>query len=399
MSWAEVLKMPASEAPSATNHTASQSTTTPSSTKPSAVKPNAPVQSKGHSTAGSKGSRYQQSDMQRQPQQSQQPTGAKSGEETTNAGRNANSTTAGDEVDQSAPQRRSVNVNAANSGINLDKFDDATRKILASNAINPIGANFNANPDFAKFYVIKSYSEDDVHKSIKYSIWTSTDSGNRRLDKGYKEFHMKGPVYLCFSVNASGQFCGIAQMMSPLDYSKKASVWNQEDKWNGQFEVKWIFIKDVPNSAFRHIRLTNNENKPVTNSRDTQEVLLEPGREILKIFKSYKIKTSILDDFSYYNQQEEQERITREAAKRGITVESKQPQPQQQQPPRKLSDAESQQQSPSNSLVGTGSNATVQSRPPPPSSSSNSGRPVPVGATNAPATSKQTKPKNLNKAT
>jgi YTH domain-containing family protein len=36
--------------------------------------------------------------------------------------------------------------------------------------------------------------------------------------------------------------------------------------------VKWHIIKDVPNNLLRHITLENNENKPVTNSRDTQEV-------------------------------------------------------------------------------------------------------------------------------
>jgi len=48
----------------------------------------------------------------------------------------------------------------------------------------------------------------------------------------------------------------------------------QQDKWNGFFSVKWHIIKDVPNPQFRHIILENNENKPVTNSRDTQEVCL-----------------------------------------------------------------------------------------------------------------------------
>ena len=48
----------------------------------------------------------------------------------------------------------------------------------------------------------------------------------------------------------------------------------QQDKWNGFFPVKWHIIKDVPNPQFRHIILENNENKPVTNSRDTQEVCL-----------------------------------------------------------------------------------------------------------------------------
>eukprot|EP01127_Copromyxa_protea_P015950 TRINITY_DN4670_c0_g1_i1.p1 TRINITY_DN4670_c0_g1~~TRINITY_DN4670_c0_g1_i1.p1 ORF type:complete len:213 (-),score=42.36 TRINITY_DN4670_c0_g1_i1:23-661(-) len=163
-------------------------------------------------------------------------------------------------------------------------------------------------PEGTKFFVIKSYSEDDIHKSIKYSVWTSTDSGNKRLDKGYKDATSKGaPVYLFFSVNASGQFCGIAQMSSAVDYSKKCAYWNQ-DKWNGQFSVKWIFIKDIHNNNLRHIELQNNNNKPVTNSRDTQEVYREQGLNIIKIFSEFQLKTSILDDFEYYNKCEEEEK-------------------------------------------------------------------------------------------
>lgn len=78
-----------------------------------------------------------------------------------------------------------------------------------------------------------------------------------------------------------------------------------KDKWSGTFAIKWVFIKDIPNNQYRHIVLTNNENKPVTNSRDTQEVLLEPGREMLRIFHQYKSKTSILDDFGFYDKRQE----------------------------------------------------------------------------------------------
>ena len=35
--------------------------------------------------------------------------------------------------------------------------------------------NYPLNPESAHFFVIKSYSEEDIHKSIKYSIWASTD--------------------------------------------------------------------------------------------------------------------------------------------------------------------------------------------------------------------------------
>lgn len=56
-------------------------------------------------------------------------------------------------------------------------------------------------------------------------------------------------------------------------------------------------------SALRHIRLTNTpECKPITNSRDTQELPYEAGTEVLQIFLDYqtKSKTSLLQDFAYY---------------------------------------------------------------------------------------------------
>ena len=61
----------------------------------------------------------------------------------------------------------------------------------------------------------------------------------------------------------------MAQMESAIDYTKKFGAWAQ-DKWSGTFAIRWIIVKDLPNSQFRHILLANNENKPVTNSRDTQ---------------------------------------------------------------------------------------------------------------------------------
>lgn len=167
-------------------------------------------------------------------------------------------------------------------------------------------ADFPTKYDNALFFVIKSYSEDDVHKSIKYNVWASTPNGNKRLDAAYQVARERSvgnpggyPVFLFFSVNASGQFCGVAEMVSSVDFNTSMSFW-QQDKWNGFFPVKWHIIKDVPNSQFRHIILENNEHKPVTNSRDTQEIKFTQGIEMLSIFKNYSAKTSILDDFMFY---------------------------------------------------------------------------------------------------
>lgn len=66
-------------------------------------------------------------------------------------------------------------------------------------------------PDFvtdyenAKFFIIKSFSEDNVHKSIKYNIWASTPHGNKKLDAAYqeaKEIQPNCPIFLFFSVRA-----------------------------------------------------------------------------------------------------------------------------------------------------------------------------------------------------
>ncbi|CAK7345839.1 unnamed protein product [Dovyalis caffra] len=263
--------------------------------------------------------------------------------------------------------------NSDSSGIRLDLYNQP---------------DFVTEYENAKFFIIKSFSEDNVHKSIKYSVWASTPHGNKNLmllivkQRRKKEtvqsiscfrgnvtagnlvaswtgclwigksihFHgaslsavfmssfsrlgyepsavsyrgsIKGinskigdqdfeaelehhnhfneqPVSATY-VNASGQFCGVAEMVGPMDFEKDADYW-QQDRWNGQFPVQWHIIKDVPNSRFRHILLENNDNKPVTHSRDSQEVKLEQGIEMLKIFKDHDAPTSILDDFEFYDQ-------------------------------------------------------------------------------------------------
>lgn len=79
---------------------------------------------------------------------------------------------------------------------------------------------------------------------------------------------------ISLQVNRSGQFCGVAEMIGPVDFDKSVDYW-QNDRWNGQFPVKWHIVKDVPNNIVRHIILENNENKRVANSRDTQEVQVQ----------------------------------------------------------------------------------------------------------------------------
>jgi len=95
----------------------------------------------------------------------------------------------------------------------------------------------------------------------------------------------------------------MAEMLTPVDYTRSSTVW-ASDKWKGVFKVRWIFVRDIPNANLRHIRLHNTqERKPVTNSRDTQELPPDAGQEMLRIFHTHPARTSLLQDFAFYELQ------------------------------------------------------------------------------------------------
>jgi hypothetical protein len=86
----------------------------------------------------------------------------------------------------------------------VDKSGNGDSKVRTDQYNLP---DFPTTYDHALFFVIKSYSEDDVHKSIKYNVWASTPNGNKRLDNAFQDAQnrmeqngSKCPVFLFFSV-------------------------------------------------------------------------------------------------------------------------------------------------------------------------------------------------------
>ncbi|XP_057799991.1 uncharacterized protein LOC131015576 isoform X2 [Salvia miltiorrhiza] len=143
-----------------------------------------------------------------------------------------------------------------------------------------------------KFFLIKSDSEDDVHKSIKHNMWSCTPYGNRKLNAAYNDAQRIGcPIFLFFSVNVFGQFCGMAEMSGPVDFHRDMDL----DKRSGSFPVKWHIIKDLSHlNLFRHTILHNNENMPVTDNRDIQRISFNKGLDMFRLFKGCTSKTSLL---------------------------------------------------------------------------------------------------------
>jgi hypothetical protein len=104
---------------------------------------------------------------------------------------------------------------------------------------------------------------------------------------------------LCVSISAF-RIHRTKLVSSQVDYTRSSTVW-ASDKWKGVFKVRWIYVRDIPNATLRHIKLNNTqERKPVTNSRDTQELLPDAGHAMLHIFHTHPSRTTLLQDFAYY---------------------------------------------------------------------------------------------------
>ena len=160
----------------------------------------------------------------------------------------------------------------------------------------------------AQFFIIKSFSEEDVHKAIKYNVWTSTKSGNQTLNNAYKVAkESKSEVFLFFSCNGSGRFVGVARMKTEVEYNKVFPFWTQDNKWGGLFELEWLLIKDTPFKLYKAIEvmMKDGERKCISFSRDTQEVPNTEGLEMVKIMRNFVHTNTILEHFEYYDLRQE----------------------------------------------------------------------------------------------
>ena len=182
----------------------------------------------------------------------------------------------------------------------------------------------------SKFFVIKSFSEEDVHKSIKYGVWSSSKNGNLTLSNAFQMAKEKnGKVYLFYSCNGSGRYVGVARMKTPCDETKTFEFWTQDGKWPGLFDVEWLFIKDVPFKEFKNIIITmkDGEIKPISNARDTQEIPFEQAKIMLEKISNYQNSNTILEHFEFYDMRQENYEKNMQAKK----YSDNQKNPQQQQ--------------------------------------------------------------------
>lgn len=86
--------------------------------------------------------------------------------------------------------------------VHLPNYDEKNR----IKSYFPSCSSFN-NPNLnfsglrkAEFFILRSTCEDDIHKAIKYGIWTSTNYTNHILNNRFKECsRLNVPLFLIFT--------------------------------------------------------------------------------------------------------------------------------------------------------------------------------------------------------
>lgn len=96
-------------------------------------------------------------------------------------------------------------------------------------------------------------------------------------------------------------------MKNEVSTEKFFPYWTQDNKWGGLFDIEWVFVKDVPFRDFKNIiiMMKDGERKPVSNSRDTQELPYQEGQNMLEIVEKYLNTNTILEHFEYYDMRQE----------------------------------------------------------------------------------------------
>jgi len=198
--------------------------------------------------------------------------------------------------------------------IHLSNYEDER----AIRAAFPAAHTYN-DPQFdpesiknAQFYILRSSCDDDIHKSIKYGIWTSSYRNNAAIHQDFSNLKKSsGVIYAFYTVVSSEQYLGVAQITGDPDLSKSFNYWWEEGKWNGLMNVKWLYIKDIPYQHFKHLE---EGDKPIPSLRDGTKISFENGIKMLSLFKDTEGYGNIFEAFAYMDDREEKLRLTRDLA-------------------------------------------------------------------------------------
>lgn len=181
------------------------------------------------------------------------------------------------------------------------------------------------------YFILKCNNEKNMTISFERSIWATTKSNEKRLDRAFNDCD---EVFLIFSIQGSGRFQGVAKMVGGI--SDKFCEDFGSSNLGGVFDVEWIHQEDLPFQATQHLVNPWNDNKKVQISRDAQEVEPSIGKSLVDLWD--KSQQTERDDHVGLSSPEEIARAV------PVADEAAPPPPEFYSPPEMYSEGEPQQQ-------------------------------------------------------
>eukprot|EP01017_Pseudomicrothorax_dubius_P033858 TRINITY_DN4583_c0_g1_i11.p2 TRINITY_DN4583_c0_g1~~TRINITY_DN4583_c0_g1_i11.p2 ORF type:complete len:370 (+),score=70.40 TRINITY_DN4583_c0_g1_i11:146-1255(+) len=160
----------------------------------------------------------------------------------------------------------------------------------------------------AQYFILTSNTEQDLHKAIKYGVWTSTPRTNKVLSSEFQEAKKNiQNVFIFFSMKDTNKIMGVAEMKGDVDYYESFTYWAEPLKWFGQFELEWLYVKDLSLEEVGDL-ITRRDTK------DGRKLDPEVGMKIVKRFmdKPFTVKDTLFNYFEYLDVLEDEIRRERD---------------------------------------------------------------------------------------
>lgn len=129
-----------------------------------------------------------------------------------------------------------------------------------------------------KYYVVRSFTVENIQISFAKGIWATTKGNAARL---WQDLKKVDHVIILFSANDSRHFQGYGKMIAPPDPNLCPGAWGAvPGALSANFKVHWIKAANLPFGSTDHIPNPLNENLPLRKSRDGQELPREIGETL-----------------------------------------------------------------------------------------------------------------------
>ncbi|KAF2770536.1 hypothetical protein EJ03DRAFT_350372 [Teratosphaeria nubilosa] len=159
------------------------------------------------------------------------------------------------------------------------------------------------NPDYYSMNlgtrVVNGKTEhyQNIHAAIKSSRWSTIENSSKRIMQLYNAREQKDDkLVLLFSVNATQQYCGLAEIVGPWEPKLRVDGWMERTGGAGvvgSFPITVRYLKNVPFSLFSEIKQDRNGHS-VLNMWDGMRFDSEAGREVVETYVKLPHFTNIL---------------------------------------------------------------------------------------------------------